>query len=88
MENLTSSYGIIGIIFNGGYLAVAIFLLYLIYELKKKHEKLEENLDTLEKEKLSKDEFYRSVSGWREEINTLHKKIDDLKDLIIKERLK
>jgi hypothetical protein len=88
MENLMTPYGIIGIIFNGGYFAVCIFLLYLIYELRKKHEKFEENLDTLEKEKISKDEFYRSVSGWREEINTLHRKIDDLKDLIIKERLK
>jgi hypothetical protein len=80
--------GIISIIFNGGYLAVCIFLLYLIYELKKRHERIDEKIDTLEKEKISKDEFYRSVSGWREEINILHKKIDDLKDLIIKERLK
>jgi len=83
---------IIEILFKGGNLALFAFLVYIIVEIKRKldkiTEKLSDDIKELDKEKLSIEEFYRMFSGWREEIHELHRKIDNLKDAMLKELLR
>jgi len=74
--------------FKGGFIAIFGFLLYIIVDIKKKQEDIQQQVKCLDSEKLSIEEFYRMFSGWREELKELNRKIDNLKDAIIKELIK
>jgi len=79
---------ILEILFKGGFIAIFGFLIYIILDIKKKQEDIQQQVKSLDNEKLSIEEFYRMFSGWREEIRELNHKIDSLKDAIIKELIK
>jgi len=77
--------GIISFLFQGGWVAGIAFLLYLLLRLEKrfgsfedKMKKLEEKLEAFQKEMVSKEEYYRDVSGWRCELNRLISKLEEL----------
>jgi uncharacterized coiled-coil DUF342 family protein len=77
--------GILSLIFQGGWVASIAFLLYLLLKFEKKLEsfgsevkRLEEKLEGYHKEMVSKEEYYRDVSGWRHELNRLISKIEEL----------
>ncbi len=70
---------------KGGWVASIAFLLYLLLRFEKRLEsfssevkKLEEKLEGYHKEMVSKEEYYRDVSGWRHELNRLIEKIEEL----------
>jgi len=79
---------VLEILFKGGFIAIFGFLIYIILDIKKKQEDIQQQVKHLDNEKLSIEEFYRMFSGWREEIRELNHKIDSLKDAIIKELIK
>jgi peptidoglycan hydrolase CwlO-like protein len=79
---------VLEILFKGGFIAIFGFLIYIILDIKKKQEDIQQQVKSLDSEKLSIEEFYRMFSGWREEIRELNHKIDSLKDAIIKELIK
>jgi len=63
---------------DAGWPVVAIFLAFMMFRLEKKIEKLEEQIQNITEEFVSKEEHYRDVSGWRGEINKLEDKIDKM----------
>lgn len=70
-------------IFNGGPLAVTLFLLYMIYTVKTELKginnhlsSIDEKLNELSIDKVSKEDHYRDTSGWRTELNRLEDKLD------------
>jgi len=81
-------FKVLEILFKGGFIAIFGFLIYIILDIKKKQEDIQQQVKSLDSEKLSIEEFYRMFSGWREEIRELNHKIDSLKDAIIKELIK
>ncbi len=77
--------GFFSLILKGGWAGVAAFLVYLLLRFEKRLEgfsnevkKLEEKLEDYYKEMVSKEEYYRDVSGWRQELNRLIEKIEEL----------
>ena len=72
MDSIT---GIIGLIGNGGWVAIGIFLGYFVQRLDKRMEKLENKLETIGEEFVSREEHYRDISGWRGEVSKLEMKI-------------
>jgi len=70
---------------KGGWLAGIAFLLYLLIKFERRLEslsnemrRLEEKLEGYHKEMVSKEEYYRDVSGWRNELNRLILKLEEL----------
>ncbi len=77
--------GIFSLITKGGWIAGAAFLVYLLLRFEKRLESfsnevkgLEEKLEDYYKEMVSKEEYYRDVSGWRHELDRLISKIEEL----------
>ena len=71
---------------NGGWMAVAVFLLYLFFRQDKTMQRLEKWLEEtskrvtyIEKEYIARAEFYRDISGWRSDIKSLEGQILDLR---------
>jgi len=79
---------VLEMLFKGGFIAIFGFLIYIILDIKKKQEEIQQQVKHLNNGKLSIEEFYRMFSGWREEIRELNHKIDSLKDAIIKELIR
>jgi chromosome segregation ATPase len=77
--------GILSLILQGGWVASIAFLLYLLLKFEKRLDslsseikKLEEKMEDYHKEMVSKEEYYRDVSGWRHELNRIMSKIEEL----------
>ncbi|MFZ8784966.1 hypothetical protein [Thermocrinis sp.] len=77
--------GIFSLVLKGGWAASLAFLLYLLLKFEKRMEslssdmkKLEEKLEDYHKKMVSKEEYYRDVSGWRNELNRLILKLEEL----------
>ena len=64
------------VIQEGGWIAIVAVLGFLIYRLDRRLEKLETKLDILKEDMVSKEEYYRDISGWRTEINRLDDKLE------------
>ncbi|HIC97030.1 MAG TPA: hypothetical protein EYP11_01350 [Aquificaceae bacterium] len=64
-------------------MAVGVVLGYLLRKLERRVEKLEEKIDAMHEEFISKEDYYRDISGWRGEIHKLDTKIDRLVEKII-----
>ncbi|WP_163327594.1 hypothetical protein GFV12_05190 [Desulfurobacterium thermolithotrophum] len=80
MSDITS---IIGLIDNGGWVAVGVFLGFFIQRLDRRMGRLENKLEAIREEFVSREEHYRDISGWRGEINRLDLKIDRLMEKIL-----
>jgi hypothetical protein len=73
---------LIQLLWNGGWVAIGATMIYLFVKLEKRIEKIEEKLEMM----VSRETYYRDVSGWRGEINRLEDKIDNLLFFITKEK--
>jgi len=80
MESLT---GVISLIGNGGWVAIGVFLGFFIQRLDRRMERLENKLEAIREEFVSREEHYRDISGWRGEINRLDLKIDRLMEKVL-----
>ena len=80
MESLT---GVISLIGNGGWIAIGVFLGFFIQRLDRRMERLENKLEAIREEFVSREEHYRDISGWRGEINRLDLKIDRLMEKVL-----
>lgn len=74
---------LIQIIGNGGWMAVGVVLGYLMRKLERRVEKLEEKIDAMHEEFITKEDHYRDISGWRGEIHKLDTKIDRLMEKLL-----
>lgn len=74
---------VIQIIGNGGWMAVGVFLGYLLKKLEKRVERLEEKMDAMHDEFITKEDHYRDISGWRGEIHKVDTKIDRLMEKLL-----
>jgi uncharacterized coiled-coil protein SlyX len=57
--------------------------LYQTGELERRVEKLEEKIDAMHEEFITKEDHYRDISGWRGEIHKLDSKIDRLMEKLL-----
>ena len=64
------------VIQEGGWVAIVAILGFLIYRQDKRLEKIEAKLDFLKDDMVSRDDHYRDVSGWREELKALDAKLE------------
>ena len=84
------------VIEQGGWIAIVALLGFLIYRQDKRLEKIEAKLDFLKEDMVSRDDHYRDVSGWREELKALDAKqeqrflmlVNSLKDTAIVNAMK
>ena len=74
---------LIQIIGNGGWMAVGTFLGYLLWELRKRVERLEKRIESMSSEFITKEDHYRDVSGWRGEIQRLEDRIERLIEKVL-----
>jgi len=74
---------IIKLINDGGWVAIGVFLAYMIQKLDKRIERLEGKLEAIREEFISREEHYRDISGWRGEVNRLDLKIDRLIEKVL-----
>lgn len=66
------------VLVQGGWFAIGTVLIYLFLKLEKRLEKLEEKINEFQSHYITKDTYYRDVSGWRGEIHRLEDKIDKM----------
>jgi len=71
-----------GLLKEGGWFAVLAFLLFFLFRLEKRLDELEKKLEN----SISREDYYRDISGWRSEIQRLEDKITRLTDKILEVR--
>lgn len=82
-------FTVLSFIREGSFIAVAAFLLYIIKKQSDRIDKMEEEnrsfykelsnkIEMMESELVSKVDFYRDISAWREDIKKLTEKVDIL----------
>jgi len=74
---------LVQIIGNGGWMAVGVVLGYLMRKLERRVERLEEKIDAMHDEFITKEDHYRDISGWRGEIHRLEDKIDRFSERVM-----
>jgi len=73
-------FGLFHLILQGGWAAVSAFFIYILIKLDKRIEKLESKLEEIQKENVSREEYYRDISGWRGELQRLEDKLTNILD--------
>ena len=68
---------------EGGWIAIGMLLGYLLHRLEKRVEKMENKLDAMQDEFITKEDHYRDISGWRGEIHRLEDKIERLIEKVL-----
>jgi hypothetical protein len=74
---------VIQVVGNGGWMAIGVVLGYFLYRLEKRVEKLENKIDVMHDEFITKEDHYRDISGWRGEIHRLEDKIERLIEKVL-----
>ena len=74
---------LVQILGNGGWMAVGVVLGYLMKKLERRVERLEEKMDAMHDEFITKEDHYRDISGWRGEIHKVDTKIDRLMEKLL-----
>lgn len=77
---------LVQIIGSGGWMAVGVVLGYLLRKLERRVEKLEEKIDAMHDEFITKEDYYRDISGWRGEIYRLEDRIERFFEKIMEAR--
>ncbi len=83
---LKAGIKILELISNGGWLAVGVFLFFLytrqeklLNELKEWLKQAHDRICYIEKEYVTRTEFYRDISGWRSDIKALENQVVEVK---------
>jgi len=71
---------LVQIIGNGGWMAVGVVLGYLMKKLERRVERLEEKMDAMHDEFITKEDHYRDISGWRGEIHSGDQVVSDYRN--------